>query len=369
MTADPLGIFWLALSVWAAVGIVRRGAWRDYMLAAVSAGLAASSKYNLALGVVALGLAHLLRHGWRGLGNARIYVAALVTAVAFFAATPYALLDWQVFVEGVGYQARHYSTGHSGLEGEAARWYLAYLWQTHGLAMLLAAAEALRALVARDRPMLLVAGFSLFYLVFVSLFTVRNPWTIMPMIPFALVLAASGGRALLNWLEERGGATRWRAVLSVVVAAALLAAPAAQTLRTIADIPAVDSRVLAAHWIADNLPPGARIAVESYSAFADPAVYQVQGFVQFNVHPPEWYVEQGYAYLVFGKGMYGRYYADPRRYAAEVAQYDALFAAFELLQAFPGGDYDVRIYGTGASVESPDAGVGSVIDRPGKQAG
>ena len=294
-------------------------------------------------------------------------MAALITVAAFVAATPYALLEWRTFLDGLQYQARHYSTGHSGQEGDAARWYLGYLWGTHGVAMLVAVGEALRALVTRQRTTALVAGFALGYLFFVSLFTVRNPWTIMPMIPLALTVAASGWGALARGLAVRVSSPSLKRGLPVLLALALLGAPAVNALSAITTAPDVDSRVLAAGWVADHLPAGSRIAVESYSAYADPEVYQVQGFVQFNTHAPEWYVEQGYAYLVFGKGMYGRFYADPERYPDEVAAYDALFAAFELVRAFPGGDYDVRIYATGASAQRPDAGVGPLVHEVAEQ--
>ncbi|NLG27742.1 MAG: glycosyltransferase family 39 protein [Chloroflexi bacterium] len=342
MTADPLGILWMAVTVWAALGILQRGGWRDYVVAALAAGLAASSKYNLALSAVAILIAHLLRWGPRALLRVELYGAAAVTALAFFAATPYALIEWPTFVAGLRYQANHYSTGHSGLEGEAARWYLAYLWQSEGPAMVSALAETLRAAVRRDRSLLLIGGFALFYLVFVSLFTVRNPWTIMPMIPYACVLAASGGDALCRLLTGRPRAVR--NALAVALVLALLAVPGVQSLQRIADAPSIDSRVAAAQWLATALPAGARVAVESYSAYLDPARYDVQGLVQFNLHPPEWYVEQGYEYLVCGRGMYGRYYADPARYPNEVAAYDRLFGAFALLRAFPDPTYEVRVY-------------------------
>jgi hypothetical protein len=49
-------------------------------------------------------------------------------------------------------------------------------------------------------------------------------------------------------------------------------------------------------------------------------------------------------YVVVSRAMYGRFYRDPDRYAADVAQYDAIFARFELLQEFHDGGLEVKVY-------------------------
>ncbi len=61
-------------------------------------------------------------------------------------------------------------------------------------------------------------------------------------------------------------------------------------------------------------------------------------------HEPEWYVEQGFDYLVFSEGMYGRFYRDPDRYRNEVLRYNKLFSRFDLVAIFTDGGYEVRIY-------------------------
>ena len=55
-------------------------------------------------------------------------------------------------------------------------------------------------------------------------------------------------------------------------------------------------------------------------------------------------IENGFDYLVFGQGMYQRFYREPEKYSVEVAQYDSFFNRFTLLKAFTDGDYEVRVY-------------------------
>ena len=61
-------------------------------------------------------------------------------------------------------------------------------------------------------------------------------------------------------------------------------------------------------------------------------------------HEPEWYIENGFEYLVFSQGMYGRFYLEPERYNMQVSQYDSFFNRFELIMKFIDGDYEIRIY-------------------------
>ena len=93
-----------------------------------------------------------------------------------------------------------------------------------------------------------------------------------------------------------------------------------------------------------NLPLGAKIAIESYSPFVNPAQFSVQGFGRMIEHEPEWYLEQDFDYLVFGQAMYGRFYQDPERYRNETLQYDELFGQFNLTIIFTDGNYEVRVY-------------------------
>ncbi len=73
--------------------------------------------------------------------------------------------------------------------------------------------------------------------------------------------------------------------------------------------------------------------MESYGAFVDPAQHEIHGFGRMIDHPPDWYREQGFTYLVSGRGMYGRYVDAPSQYPDEAARYAEFFATFPLVRA------------------------------------
>ena len=159
ITPDTFVVFFAVFSLWAAVQVYQRGRLRDYLLAGVMAGLTAATKYNGALILVCLVAAHFLRAGWRGWRDRRLYLAGAVSALAFVFATPFAILDPTKFMADLSLEARHYATGHAGGEGNAALWYVTYLWQAEGLTALLALTALARGLWMRSKPVILAAAF------------------------------------------------------------------------------------------------------------------------------------------------------------------------------------------------------------------
>lgn len=344
ITPDVFVLFFTVAAFWAAVWVYRQGSVWQYAAAGLCAGLAASSKYNGALIVLAVAAAHFLRPG--GLRDHRLYLALILCGVGFFAVTPFALLDAPTFLADLRFEAEHYITGHAGMEGDTFRWYIRYMGATAGVIAVLAGLELLRGLVTRSKATLLLAVFPLAYFALISLMVVRNDRMFLPLIPFLCLLAAS---FIAHWRRRIRAlphdATRAMAGLALgTLTVVSLAAPAARTAEATLRLTGADSRETARVWITDHLPAGSKIALEAYAPFVEPARYVVQGVGRMIDHPPEWYVAQGFDYLIFSGGMYGRFYHDPERYPTEVAHYDRLFERFTRLQTFDGPGNEIRIY-------------------------
>ena len=116
---DVLLVWCIMLALWAYVRVWQHGSTRNYVFAGIVTGLVAGSKYNGAMIVVVVLLAHWMRRGWRGLRDWRIYVALALSSVVFLVTTPFALLDWRTFVADLRFESQHYATGHAGMEGGA----------------------------------------------------------------------------------------------------------------------------------------------------------------------------------------------------------------------------------------------------------
>lgn len=340
---DVFLVFFLLLALWGALQVYDHGRLRDYALAGAAVGLVAATKYNGAIMLAVVVLAHGLRTGWRGFFDRRLLVAVTASALAFLMATPFALLDAESFMAGVRIEAQHYSTGHVGSEGNALAWYASFLWTTEGVTVVLALLALAHVATTRDRRLLLLAAFPMIYFVFISTFVVRNDRTAMPLLPFLYLLAAIL-LTRLRWPADT--AAVWRPLVAAglaVLLIAVLAWPAARTVAETRRLTTVNSLETARVWLDRNLAPGTRVAVESYAPYVDPQRFTVQGFYKLIDNSPEWYTDNGYGVLVFSQRMFRRFYDEPDKYAAEIALYEALFQHCQPLQVFTDGGYEVRV--------------------------
>jgi 4-amino-4-deoxy-L-arabinose transferase-like glycosyltransferase len=347
ITPDTFVTFFASASLLASTLVYQQGKTWQYAIAGICVGLTASSKYNGGLVILSLLLAHLLRYGKAAFKQPKLYLALLLCGVGFLATTPYAILDSTRFLRDLRFEARHYSTGHAGMEGNSLEWYLNYIWETGGGLYLLAALGVLYGSIVRPKETSLLSIFPLVYFPFISSFAVRNDRTFLPMAPFLFLLAAWFLITVfdkIRKLQTRSWQRRFSLAVLASLAIAVLALPISKTMADTCHLTTVNSRETARVWIDNNLPPGTKIAIESYSPFVNPFKFSVQGFMRMIDHEPEWYVEQGFDYLVFSQGMYGRFYRDPERYKNEILQYDNLFRRFSLIKIFTDGDYEVRVY-------------------------
>jgi len=102
-------------------------------------------------------------------------------------------------------------------------------------------------------------------------------------------------------------------------------------------------------WLLENLPPGSGIAIERYSAPLEHSDFRVYEIVTAASHSLDDLRNAGVEYLLTSSFMSGRYYAEPERYAREIAFYEeTLPRQAELLHViaptgFEGGPV-VRVY-------------------------
>ena len=346
LTPDTLILVWLILCLYGAVGIQRRGRLGDYMLAGVAAGLAASTKYNAGMVVVAIVAAHLMRCGLRGLRDIRLYLALALTGLAFALTSPFVFLDWHTFMVGLRFDAKNYTQGLEGFTGNSAQWYLAYLWREGGPLALLALAGILRGARLRQRAVLVVASFAAAYGVFIASFVTYMDRVLLPAMPAVFCLSAWWLVRTYDRAIGRLSKPRQQMIGKLILTLgclALLEVPLSQALRADLTLVTDDSRITGIPWIEANLPPGSKIAVEPYTIYVDQHKYDVIAVSRAHNYPPEWYVANNVDYLLLGEWTYARFYREPTRYPRQVAEYDALQQAFLTYHVLNDGGYEVRI--------------------------
>jgi hypothetical protein len=326
--------------------VLKRGETRDYVLAGLGAGLAASIKYNGALLLVVIAAAHFLRTGMAGFKDRRIYMAPLLAVAVFFLTTPFAILDSEKFLHDLRADAEHYATAHFGMEGDAFTWYVDYLWSVEGLIVLPAIVAMLRGVIARSKSLLMLSVFPVIYFIFISTFVVRNDRTVLPLLPFTALLGSSMLFYLFGLVWPPNTTIRKVAAGAVALVVAVCALyPLWQTVeRTREGQSGVASRDAARDWIEGNLSPGSHIAVEAYGPVIDDTRFKVAWVGRVTEFSAAQYAEQGVEYVVASGGIFNRFYREPDRYPGDVQQYDTLFAELEPVRTFQEQVYEIRVY-------------------------
>lgn len=346
ITPDTLVTCVVTIALLASWMVYENGGPLQSVVAGACVGLAASCKYNGALIILPLMVAHIFRYGKTILKQRGFYLAMLFAGVGFLVTTPYALLDPSEFMGGLRYEARHYATGHAGMEGNTLEWYLHYMWRTGGVLYIVAVLEILRGIWVRSKSIILLSVFPVTYFAFINSFVVRNDRTALPLTPFMFLLSASFQAHLIRRVEALRSMRLRRLGLRVTTCLATVAIviPASTTIAETIRLTAVNSRETGREWICNNLPMGAKIAVESYAPFVDPSRFVVTGVTRIIDREPEWYIEHEFDYLVVSEGMYGRFYQAPERYRKQVSEYEHLFTRFDLVKRFTDGGQEIRIY-------------------------
>ena len=220
------------------------------LAAGVAIGIATAAKYPGALLVVPLLVVTWKR--WRDLA-----LSLALALAAFFVASPYVFLRadkaWSAF-RRVQHDHRR---GWLGFEYD--HWsgiaFVVRLWSGLGPVLVVAAIGLVAAVVRRTRRADLVLA-SFFVAYYLSLLPLRSHFDryVLPLVPVCGALAG-----------------RLRAAAPVTLL--LLVVPLAWSVRNDVRLTRTDTRVVAARWIAANVPRGTRIAAESSTAV--PAGYDV----------------------------------------------------------------------------------------------
>ena len=200
LTVDVPATFWVILSLlWSAkLATNSPKPLRAALLAGLFAGLAAATKYNMALVLLPALIASYLNSSPSRFG--RVGACAGVGLLAFCAACPGALLETGAFLKDIRFEAVHIQNRDDPTFRDTGNGFLYHI--THnldaglGLPLLaLALVSVGYALYRRERGDALLAAFALSYYILISLAAVRYARYVIPLLP---ILALWTGRMLAD---------------------------------------------------------------------------------------------------------------------------------------------------------------------------
>ena len=346
MTTESALVFFVLVCIYYSVKISTDKSIKNYILAGIACGLAASSKYNGAPVIMTIFTAHFLSRGFvKGLKDKKILVAVLSSALAFFLTTPYAILGFNEFYKGLSFDAVHYSTGHDGMEGKQILWYIKYLFFREGLIVYLGFAGIVLGLLRKNKKIITAGSFPLIYTTFIFFFTARNSRTILPAVTVLIITGSFFTVYLVSLIFKQKKIPEILSyILTAILLIVLLYVPVYNSIRTVKNLYKLDSRETARVWIEQNIPKNSKLAIEAYSPYVDKNSYILFGTNKIIEHTPAWYKANKFDYIVFSQGMYIRFFNNPDLYKTQISRYNMFFNTFEPFKIFNDGGYEVKIY-------------------------
>lgn len=160
-------------------------------------------------------------------------------------------------------------------------------------------------------------------------------WMI-PILPFLTIFAGVIIYQLVNLLKNKFSIKFNRISGFYLVLGALLAfPPLIKTLAYDHYITLKDTRAIATEWVSSNIKHGSKIAHDSYTIQVDKKIFFIEHRSSEETRKPlQYYIEQGFDYIIVSSFMYNRYFARPQDYEKNVQFYLDLFKKGRLVKEF-----------------------------------
>lgn len=274
--------FWTLLCMLSCLGIIRNGGRRNYVAAAVFAGLAMATKYTGLVSVALVVAAHFLHLRRRAIALPRLdgVVNALrlvgIGIAVFVLLNPFAVLDRRAFRKGARAEANHaFVYGHN-VRVEPWQHYWTFhlresLWTDAAPPLVVAALAGLALLAWRGGPagLFIVCSGLTYYLVHEAACLKPPPDWSRYMVPVLPSLALGAGFLVLWPITLQVTALRRLGLCAGLGAAIAVAATGGAISCHQLEGMTPDTRILATEWAEANLPPGSSILTTNYGIVTD----------------------------------------------------------------------------------------------------
>jgi hypothetical protein len=358
ITPDVTVTFFATLALFFAVNIFQTGKQKWYLWVGVSAGLAAGTKYNVAIVLVLVVLAHFFCDVEKRGKLIWIGQSVLLAGITYLFTTPFTILDLTGWLNEMAFQILHYAVeGHGGVASSGAAW-SAYIKYTYnevfvGIGIVVLAGAILVPLVRQKREDWLLLALPAVGYLFFSAAKTHFSRNLLPLVPplailsavFLIIVANFSYNVFLN-------KTRLKQSVSVGVIVVLLtlvffSVSLWDSVQNTRYYMQTDTRVTAGNWMVENIPAGAKLRMEQGAPYLPAGRYkEADQRRPIGGRDLAWYKSEGYDYLIAVSYQY-RDLSAGNPQAAE--NYRSIFSTAKLVKEFPGDNPSypgptIRIY-------------------------
>lgn len=298
--------------------------------AGAAAGLAAATKYNgaavLLVPLIAAWMTPSEKH-------ARIVQALTATGAcmgAFLVAAPYTVLDLPAFLNGFGQLMAWFAPRTRG--GEPG--WLIYLKHLRGSLQWPALVLACGGLgfgiwrsatgPGRVRWLLIVVFPLVFFYMIATRYQIYGRY-LLPILPFLCVLAANAVVSGVSLLRRFNIPRAPRTALITALTIAALLPPALEAIGFDRLVGKVSTQELAYQWITLNVPPKARVVIETRGLLLPQERYRVEYVARLFPGDYQDYGASGFDYAIASSQAYGGVLSSPQTQPEQYAAYRRLF--------------------------------------------
>lgn len=336
--------------------LYRQPATKWYLLAGVSIGLAAATKYTGAFLLPVLIAVHAMRStSLRGVidsfRDVRVYKSLIASVIVFLLFNPYIILNFQEFRKDFSFEQFHVTYGHLGIDPSqsAFTFYLGEIVHSvYGILLsVIIAGTVISYFIKFQKIRILLLLFPVLYFTVVATWEMRADRYILPIIPILGIIAAEGILSLYNWFHSRlasksasqPGFKRYGNIIFGLAVCACLIQPGISTTKFLASFTLTDTRAVTKTWIQKNFPSGSVVATGPYGVELPDSLYWTFSIPFLAVecervapfYDTRWYEDVDL--LITSSFDRDRYFKEPGKYAKFLPFYDSLRTKWRLLSA------------------------------------
>lgn len=328
---------------------------RWYILSGIAIGLAAATKYNGALLILGLLIAHSLKSNSFSqiIGNLKkreVWLAIALSGIVFLVFNPYIVLRFNDFSNSFRDVEQHMEAGHLGLDKNTSTisYYLFdSLPSNIGWPMLLViVASVITFVIRRDRAGILLLAFPVIYIGLISTWAMRADRYIFPVIPILILVGMVGINKFLDFFGIIYGRYRAkgntgissRTVTYIIVASILVGlGPTLGMIKYEKSLSLPDTRTTTKQWIVTHLDPTSAIATGPFGidlskdSFLNLRIPFNAGETEKTIpfYDTRWYEDLDL--VITSDFDYGRYRQEPERFSEILRFYDTLRSKWSLV--------------------------------------
>lgn len=265
-TVDVPLTFFIMCSMYFIVKANKERAFKNYFMAGICTGLAASTKYQGILLFIPMFAAHCLNIAeekdkkMRLIFDGRILSFLLAAIIFFLLGTPYAILSFSNFISDILYESAHLKYGHGIILG-AGWWYHIRYSLFYGLGWSLLAASLLGIIVLAGtniKKALILCSFPFIYYIYMGRGNTVFLRYAIPLVPFLCITAAVFTIYISSKLASRLASFSSN-ILTYFLAAVILLPSAHNVVLSDRLLAKKDNRLQAAEWINKNITKASSI--------------------------------------------------------------------------------------------------------------